>query len=203
MQEKITETFNNKRIAKNTLLLYFRLLITMCVGLYTSRVILNTLGITDYGVYNVVAGVVAMFSFFTASLSAAISRFFAFAIGKKDYDKMKAVFSTSINVQIVMALIIFIIAEILGFFFLDRLNIPIDRIYAARWVFHFAVLSFTVNLISVPYNAAIVAHEKMSAFAYISILEAALMLAIAYSISISSHDKLITYSILVVAVASC
>ncbi|MBR2899511.1 MAG: hypothetical protein IKC23_07830 [Fibrobacter sp.] len=201
MQEKITETFNNKRIAKNTLLLYFRLLITMCVGLYTSRVILNTLGITDYGVYNVVAGVVAMFSFFTASLSAAISRFFAFAIGKKDYDKMKAVFSTSINVQIVMALIIFIIAEILGFFFLDRLNIPIDRIYAARWVFHFAVLSFTVNLISVPYNAAIVAHEKMSAFAYISILEAALMLAIAYSISISSHDKLITYSILVVAVA--
>lgn len=192
---------NNKRIAKNTLLLYIRLLITMCVGLYTSRVVLNVLGVNDYGVYNVVGGVVAMLSLFTNSLSAAISRFFAFALGKKDESKLNSVFSTSVSIQLTMAIAIIIIAEVLGFFFLDRLNIPIERFDAARWVFHFAVLSFAINLISVPYNAAIIAHEKMSAFAYISILEAVLRLLIAFSLSISPYDKLITYAILFALVA--
>lgn len=196
-----TEQQNNKRIAKNTLLLYFRLLITMSVGLYTSRVVLNVLGVNDYGVYNVVGGVVAMLSLFTGSLSAAISRFFAFALGKKDESKLNSVFSTSVSIQLTMAIAIIIIAEVLGFFFLDRLNIPIERFDAARWVFHFAVLSFAINLISVPYNAAIIAHEKMSAFAYISILEAVLRLLIAFSLSISPYDKLITYAILFALVA--
>lgn len=192
---------NNKRIAKNTLLLYFRLLITMCIGLYTSRVVLNVLGVNDYGVYNVVGGVVAMFSLFTNSLSAAISRFFAFALGKQDESKLNSVFSTSVSIQLIMAIAIIIIAEVLGFFFLDKLNIPFERFDAARWVFHFAVLSFAINLISVPYNAAIIAHEKMTAFAYISILEAVLRLAIAFSLSISPYDKLITYAILFALVA--
>ena len=196
-----TEQQNNKRIAKNTLLLYFRLLITMSVGLYTSRVVLNVLGVNDYGVYNVVGGVVAMLSLFTGSLSAAISRFFAFALGKKDESKLNSVFSTSVSIQLTMAIAIIIIAEVLGFFFLDRLNIPVERFDAARWVFHFAVLSFAINLISVPYNAAIIAHEKMSAFAYISILEAVLRLLIAFSLSISPYDKLITYAILFALVA--
>ena len=192
---------NNKRIAKNTLLLYFRLLITMCVGLYTSRVVLNVLGVNDYGVYNVVGGVVAMFSLFTNSLSAAISRFFAFALGKKDKTKINSVFSTSVSIQLTMAIAIIVIAEVLGFFFLDRLNLPIERFDAAKWVFHFAVLSFAINLVSVPYNAAIIAHEKMSAFAYLSILEAVLKLAIAFSLSISPYDKLITYAVLFAFVA--
>ena len=196
-----SEQQNNKRIAKNTLLLYFRLLITMCVGLYTSRVVLNVLGVNDYGVYNVVGGVVAMFSLFTSSLSAAISRFFAFALGKQDETRLKSVFSTSVSIQLTMAIVIIIIAEVLGFFFLDRLNLPVERFDSARWVFHFAVLSFAINLISVPYNAAIIAHEKMSAFAYISILEAVLKLAIVFTLSISSYDKLITYAVLLALVA--
>ena len=128
------EQQNNKRIAKNTLLLYFRLLITMSVGLYTSRVVLSVLGLNDYGVYNVVGGVVAMFSLFTNSLSAAISRFFAFALGKQDETKLNSVFSTSVSIQLTMAIAIIIIAEVLGFFFLDRLNLPIERFDAARWV---------------------------------------------------------------------
>jgi O-antigen/teichoic acid export membrane protein len=192
---------NNKRIAKNTLLLYFRMLITMCVGLYTSRVVLNALGVNDYGVYNVVGGVVAMFSLFTNSLSAAISRFFAFALGKQDEKQLNSVFSTSVSIQLIMATAIVFAAEILGFLFLNRLNIPADRFEAAHWVFHFAILSFAINVVSVPYNAAIVAHEKMSAFAYISILEAVLKLIIAFVISVSSFDKLITYALLMVLVA--
>lgn len=192
---------NNRRIAKNTLLLYFRLLITMGVGLYTSRVVLNALGVNDYGVYNVVGGVVAMFSLFTNSLSAAISRFFAFALGKQDEKKLSSVFSTSLSIQLIMAMVVVFVAEFLGFFFLDRLNIPLTRINTAHWVFHFAVLSFAINIVSVPYNAAIVAHEKMSAFAYISILEALLRLVIAFLILISPFDKLLTYSLLMVVVS--
>lgn len=192
---------NNKRIAKNTLLLYFRLMITMCVGLYTSRIVLNALGVNDYGVYNVVGGVVAMFSLFTTSLSTAISRFFAFALGKQEYEKLNSVFSTSVNIQLVMALMIIAVAEILGVFFLNRLNIPVERLDAAHCVFHFAVITFAINIISVPYNAAIIAYEKMSAFAYISILETVLKLVIAFLISVSSFDKLITYALLILVIS--
>lgn len=200
MSNSSAEQQNNKRIAKNTLLLYFRLLITVCVGLYTSRVVLNALGVNDYGIYNVVGGVVSMFSLFTNSLSAAISRFFAFALGKQDDEKLKSVFSMSVSIQLVMATTIFAVAEILGFFFLNQLNVPAERLGAAHWAFHFAILSFVINVVSVPYNAAIIAHEKMSAFAYISILETVLKLAIAFLISFSSYDKLKTYALLIVMV---
>lgn len=195
------EQRNNKRIAKNTLLLYFRLLVTMCVSLYTSRVILNALGIEDYGIYNVVGGVVAMLSLFTNSISAAVSRFFAFALGKKDLVKLNSVFSTSMNIQLILAVIIIIIAEVLGFLFLNKLNIPVERVNSAQYAFHFIVISFAISLISVPYRAAIIAHEKMSVFAYVSILEAVLKLTIAFLLSISSYDKLITYAILLTVVA--
>lgn len=199
--DKATEQQNNKRIAKNTLLLYFRLLFTMCVGLYTSRVVLNALGVEDFGVYNVVGGVVAMFTLFTNSLSAAISRFMAFALGKQDVSKVRTVFSTSVTIQLFFAVVIVLVAEGLGFFFLDRLNVPAERFPAAQWVFHFAVVTFAVNLISVPYNAAIVAHEKMSAFAYVSILEVSLKLLIAFLLSVSPYDKLISYAVMFAAVA--
>lgn len=193
---------NNKRIAKNTLLLYIRLFVTMVIGLFTSRVILSTLGVTDYGVNNVVAGFVAMFSMFTNSLSAAISRFLTFNLGKGDAEKLKTVFSTSVNIMIAMVIIVTIVAEIFGLWFLNsKLNIPADRMYAANWVFHFSVITFAVNLISIPYNASIIAHEKMDVFAYISILEVVLKLAVVYMLYISPLDKLITYSFLLLLVS--
>lgn len=188
---------NSKRIAKNTLLLYIRLIFTMAVGLFTSRVILATLGIEDYGIYNVVAGFVLMFSFFTGSLGAAISRFLTYELGKGESDKLQWIFSTSVNVQLLLSMAILVLAEAIGVWFVNnKLNIPADRLYAANWTFQCAILSFIFNLISVPYNAAIIAHERMSAFAYISILEVTLKLAIVYALYISPIDKLITYSIL-------
>lgn len=193
---------NSKRIAKNTLLLYIRLIFTMAVGLFTSRVILATLGVEDYGVYNVVAGFVMMFSFFTSSLGAAISRFLTYELGKGESGKLQRIFSTSVNVQLLLSLAILILAEAIGVWFVNhKLNIPVDRLYAANWAFQCAILSFIFNLISVPYNAAIIAHERMSAFAYISILEVTLKLVIVYVLYISPIDKLITYSILFATVS--
>lgn len=193
---------NNKRIAKNTLLLYLRLILTMGVGLFTSRVVLNTLGVEDYGVYNVVGGVVAMFALFTGSLSAAISRFLTYELGKGNVYKLNVVFSTSVTIQLVLAIVVSLLAEIGGVWFLNtHMNIPADRMNAANWVLQFSILTFAINLVSVPYNAAIIAHEKMSAFAYISILEVILKLVVAYTLYVSPIDKLKTYAFLLALVA--
>lgn len=188
---------NNKRIAKNTLLLYFRMLFMMAVSLFTSRVVLNTLGVEDYGINNVVGGVVAMFSVLSGSMSSSISRFITFELGKGDKKRLKTVFSTGINIQLGMSLIILLVAEAAGVWFLNyKMNIPEERMYAANWVFQCSILTFILGLLSVPYNAAIIAHEKMSAFAYISIIEVTLKLIIVYLLTISPYDRLITYSIL-------
>jgi len=195
-------TINNKRIAKNTLLLYFRMLFLMIVSLYTSRVVLNTLGVEDFGIYNVVGGVVAMFSILSGSLSAAISRFITYELGKGNLDKLNKIFSSAVTIQLILAGIIIIIAETVGTWFLNaKMNIPDTRIEAANFVFQFSILTFAINLVSVPYNASIIAHEKMSAFAYISILEAIGKLTIAYLIVISPIDKLTFYAILMCIVA--
>lgn len=195
---------NNKRIAKNTLLLYFRTFLLMAITLYTSRVVLATLGVDDYGIYNVVGGFVGMFTVISGALSSAISRFITFELGHGDTDKLKRIFSTSINVQILISLLIVVLGETLGLWFLNsRMNIPADRIFAANWVMQCSLLTFVINLISVPYNAAIVAHEKMKAFAYVSILEAVLKLVIVYLLLVSDSDKLILYAILHVVVAVC
>lgn len=192
---------NNKRIAKNTLLLYVRQLFTMAVGLYTSRIILSTLGIDDYGVYNVVAGIVSMFSLLTGSLSAAISRYLTYNLGKGDRNILSAVFSTSLNIMFGMSIVVLILAELLGVWFLNtHLNISPARLSAANWVFQFSIFTFIIGIISVPYNAAIIAHEKMSVFAYISILEVILKLVIVYLLYVSPIDKLITYSFLLTSV---
>lgn len=193
---------NNKRIAKNTLLLYVRMLLMMAVTLYTSRVVLNTLGVEDFGIYNVVGGVVAMFNVLSGSLSAAISRFITYELGKGNSKNLNKIFSSAVSIQLGLAGIIILLAETLGIWFLNvKMNIPEVRMEAANWVFQFSILTLAINLISVPYNASIIAHEKMSAFAYISILEAVGKLAIAYLISISPIDKLIFYAILMCAVA--
>ena len=197
-----TASENNKRIAKNTLLLYVRMLFMMAVSLYTSRVVLNALGVEDFGIYNVIGGVVAMFSILSGSLSAAITRFITYELGTENQENLKKIFSTAVTIQISLAILIILLAEVTGVWFLNvKMNIPDERIVAANWVFQFSILTFAINLISVPYNASIIAHERMSAFAYISILEAIGKLAIAFLIIISPMDKLIFYAILMCIVA--
>ena len=193
---------NNKRVAKNTLILYFRMLLTLIIKLYISRIILDTLGVEDYGVYNVIGGVVLLFSIFSGSLSVAISRYITFELGKGNIEKLKNIFSTSVNIQVLMSIIIFILAEVTGIWFInEKMQISPNRIFAAHWVLQFAILSFVIGLISVPYNATIVAHEKMSAFAYVSILEAALNLTAAYMLYVSPFDKLIVYAALLCVIS--
>lgn len=193
---------NKKRIAKNTLLLYVRMLFLMVISLYTSRVILNALGVNDFGIYNVVGGVVAMFSILSGSLSSAISRFITFELGKGDEENLKKVFSASVTIQLVLSAIIVVLIEAVGVWFLNaKMSIPANRIYAANWVLQFSVITFVINLISVPYNSTIIAHERMSAFAYISILEGVGKLAIAFLIMVSPIDRLIFYAILMCAIA--
>lgn len=193
---------NNSRIAKNTILLYFRMFFTMAVSLYTSRVVLNVLGIDDFGIYNVVGGVVSMPNVICGSLSASISRYITFELGKQNLHKLIRLFSTSVTIQILMSVLILLLAETFGLWFLNKkMVIPADRLYAANWVFQFSLATFVVNLISVPYNAAIIAHEKMSAFAYISVLEVISKLLVAYAISLSPFDKLILYAFLLMTVA--
>lgn len=188
---------NNKRIAKNTMMLYVRMLFSMLVSLYTSRVILQTLGVEDYGIYNVVGGVVSMFSMISSSLSSAISRFMTFELGRGDKQKLKTVFSTSITIQVIISFIVVVLAEIIGIWFLNnKMVIPADRLEAANWIFQFSLVTFVVGLISVPYNAAIIAHEKMKAFAYIGILEVLAKLGIVFSLMVAPIDKLIFYGLL-------
>lgn len=193
---------NNRRIAKNTLMLYFRMFIVLIVGLFTSRVVLNTLGIDDYGIYNVVGGLVSMFSLISGSISAAISRFMTYELGRGDMESLKRTFCTSVNVQIMLAVVVFIVAEIIGIWFINNeLKIPDGRIYAAHWVFHCSLLTFAVGLISMPYNASIMSHEHMGVYAYITIFETVMKLVIIYALWISPFDKLITYAMLLVVVS--
>ena len=196
------QNINNKRIAKNTMLLYGRMLLLMAISLYTSRVILNALGVEDYGIYNIVGGVVAMFSMLSGSLSAAISRFITFELGKGNKENLAKVFSASVTIQLGICAIVILLAETVGLWFLNRkMVIPENRLYAANWVYQLSLVTFVISLVSIPYNAAIIAHERMSAFAYISIFEAVNKLIVAYFIIISPFDKLIFYAIMIAMIA--
>lgn len=192
---------SNKRIAKNTGMLYFRMFFMMAISLYTSRVVLATLGLVDFGLYNVIGGVVTMFTVINFAMTCASARFITFNLGKGDVDKLNKVFSTSVVIHIIIAIIILLLAETIGLWFLkNKLVIPENRIEAAHWVYQFSVLSCMVMIMSVPYNALITSHEKMGAFAYISILEAALKLLIVYLLVVGGFDKLVLYAILMFAV---
>ncbi len=192
---------NNKRIAKNTIMLYIRMLLTMGVTLYTSRVILRTLGIEDFGIYNIVAGIITMLSFLTGSLGGSSSRFITYALGKGDEKKVKEVFSSILYLHIALALFVFIIGETVGLWFVcNKLVIPVERFNAALWVYHCSVLTMMVAVISVPYNSLIIAHERMSAFAYISIIEVSLKLAIVFLLLYLPYDRLATYAVLLLLV---
>lgn len=194
-----TQSENTKRIAKNTLMLYVRMLFSMLVSLYTSRVVLNALGVEDYGIYNVVGGFVAMFSLLTGSISAAISRFLTFELGKGDKQRLSMVFSTSLVVQFILAFIIVLLLETIGVWFLNhRMVIPSVRLFAANCLLHFSTLSFAVSLISMPYNASIVSHERMDIFAYIGIGEVLVRLFIVCSLVYlpTDFDKLISFAVM-------
>ena len=198
---EINSTENSKRIAKNTLLLYFRMIITMIISLFTSRVILKTLGATDYGIYNVVAGVITMLSFITNSLSNAESRFITFELGKGNTGNLKSVFSSIMFINFGLALVILILGETIGLWFVqNKLLIPENRVVASLWVYQCSIITAIISILSAPYNALIISHEKMSAFAYISIIEVSLKLVIVYLIHLTSYSKLIVYSILVLCI---
>lgn len=188
---------NNKRIAKNTVMLYFRMLVTMGITLYTSRIILRELGVSDFGIYNVVGGIVAMFSFLNSSMSSATQRFLSFELGCKDDNKLTDVFSMSITIHVIIALLILILSESVGLWFLNsELNILPERIEAANWVFQFSVFSLVISVLSVPYFAAIISYERMDVFAYISILEVGLKLLVVFILHYGSLDKLKLYALL-------
>ncbi|WP_444354666.1 lipopolysaccharide biosynthesis protein [Phocaeicola coprophilus] len=193
---------NNKRIAKNTLLLYVRMLFAIVVGLYTSRVVLQTLGVDDYGIYNVVGGIVAMLAFLNSAMTAASQRFISFELGKGNQSNLKQVFCTSVTIHFAIAGIILLLAETIGLWFLNtHLNIAANRMTAANWVYQCSILTFIITVISVPYNACIVAHERMKVFAYISIIEVMLKLVIVYLLLIVHADKLIAYAIFILSVS--
>lgn len=188
---------NNKRIAKNTIFLYVRMLLIMLVTLYTARVVLRTLGVDDYGLYNVVGGVVSMFAFLNGTMSGATQRFLTFELGLKENGNFTKVFGAAFTIHAVLALIILILAETIGLWFVStKLNIPQERFSAALWVYHFAILSTIVFVMSIPFNACIISHEKMAAFAYISIIEVILKLLIVLFLDWIDFDKLKLYAVL-------
>lgn len=194
---------NNQRIAKNTMLLYIRMLILMLINLYTSRVILKALGIEDYGIYTAVGGFVAMFGMISTALGGAISRYLTFSLAKDTPERLREIFSTSIIIQFALCVLLITIAETLGIWFINtQMDMPADRIVAANWVFQISVLTTIINLIGIPYQSLIIAHERMSTFAYIGIYEGLFNLSIAIILSyVVSFDALITYAILLCALA--
>lgn len=188
---------NNKRIAKNTMFLYFRMIITMIISLYTSRVVLQVLGVDDYGIYQSVGGIVGFLSFHNSALSTGSSRFITYGLGEGNKEKLKKIFSTTLTSHILLALIIIVVAESLGYWFLHhKLIIPPERMDAAVRVFHLSIFTVFFTLTQVPYNASIIAHENMKIFAYVSIIEAVMKLLIVYMLLIGQIDKLILYAIL-------
>lgn len=188
---------NNKTIAKNTLFLYFRMMFTMIISLFTSRVILQTLGVTDYGIYQSVGGVVSMLSFINGALSTGSSRFLTFEMGTGNYEKLKRTFSSVLTVHILLALFVVLIAESGGLWFLyNKLVIPDARMEAAVFAYHLSILAAFFSITQVPYTACIISHERMSVYAYMSIIEVSLKLVIVYMLTVCSWDKLKFYSLL-------
>jgi len=186
---------DNKRIAKNTIMLYFRMAIILLVNLYTSRVILASLGVDDYGIYTAVGGFVGLFGIISSSLSNAVSRFLNYSMGKENFTEMKRVFSSAIVIHLILATIVIILLETIGVWFLNnQMEITQGRLRAANYVFQLSVAAFACSLLNTPFNATIIAHEHMSFYAIMSIIEAALKLGIAFLISISTIDKLIFFA---------
>ena len=192
---------NNKRIAKNTLLLYIRMFLMMGITLYTSRVVLQMLGVDDFGIYNVVGGIIVLFSFINNAMVASTQRFLNFELGRGNVEEAQKVFAASLNIYLVIVMIFMLLAETVGLWFLNRyINIPPERTVAANWVYQASLVAAALNFVRMPYNAAIIAYERMSFYAYTSIIEAALKLGIVFLLY-SFADKLIAYAWFVSVVA--
>ena len=195
---------NNRRIAKNTLMLYARMLVGMLVSLYTSRVLLNALGVEDYGIYGAVGGFVSMFSLISSSLTASVSRFLTFELGTGNKERLSRVFSTSVLIQISLAIIVVLLSETLGLWFMHhKMTIPVDRMGAANVVFQVSIITFIFGLLSAPFSATIVSHEKMGVFAFFGLFEIlarlGIVLFIAYCYLV--NDRLKVYAVLVMALS--
>lgn len=190
-------TPSNSRLMKNTFLLYFRMALMMCINLYTSRVVLHTLGVEDYGIFNVVGGVIVMFSFISDGMMASTQRFLTFELGNGNKERLHAIFITSLHIHILLAIITIAIGETVGLWFvLEKMVIPPERLVAALWCYHLSILTIVLTILYYPYMSAIVAHEKMSSFAYIAILDAVLRLLLVYLLLVFDYDRLIFYAIL-------
>ena len=190
--------FNRKRIVKNTMFLYIRMIVSMAISLYTSRVVLNVLGVVDFGIYNIIGGIVVIFSFISSSLNSGTQRYLNIAMGKGDASLTRNVFSNSLIIYIVLALAIGIFAEIFGLWLIQsKLNIPLQRLDTAIFVFHFSVVTFCLNILRTPYNAAIIANERMSFYAYGTLVESGLKLLIVWLLLVFTYDKLKLYSIMI------
>lgn len=196
---------DNKRIARNTMMLYIRTILVMLISLYMSRIILEVLGINDYAIYQVVGGMVSMFSIISSSLSVSISRHITYEIGHGDKIKLRNIFSTAVTIQIFLAIIVAIACEIISIWFIDsKMQVPPDKVIATKWVLQCTIVTFCFSLLSVPYNACIVAHERMKAFAYVSLLDVSLKLGACFLLKLFSADhRLVGYAILLMVIAIC
>lgn len=193
----MTDTLVNKRIMKNSIMLYVRMIVNMIISLYTARVVLQTLGVVDYGIYGVIGGVLSMFSFFNSSMSGATSRFLTFELGRGDKEKLKEIFSTAFIIHCFIAVLVAFLCESIGIWFIqEQLVIPEERLTAAMWVFQFSILSMFVGVTQIPYNASIFSHERMDVYAYVEITHSILKLLIVYLLVIGEYDKLILYAFL-------
>lgn len=198
----VENEIDGNRIAKNTLLLYLRMLFQLGIALYTSRAVLNALGVIDFGIYNVVGGIIVIFSFLNNAMASSTQRFLVYHLGTNDSRKLKQIFSSAIIIHFVMAVVVVGLAEIMGLWFLQaKMIIPMERLEVAKWVFHLFVISSAITILSVPYNAAIIANERMGAFAAISIIETLLKLCVAIFISFCNGDRLLWYAGLLLGVS--
>ena len=194
---------STKRVTRNALALTFRMILVTLVGLYTSRVILEALGVDDYGIYGVIGGVVGLAGFLNSSMGGATSRFITFELGKGNFDNLKSVFSTSLVIHLLLALLVLVLAETIGLWFVNcKMNFPADRMFAVNVLYQFTILTMIVNFTQVPYTAAIIAHEKMSIYAYIEIINVCLKLGMLYIVILFKTDKLILYAALVFCVST-
>ncbi len=188
---------NKGRIAKNTLMLYVRMLFVMAISLYTSRVVLEALGVEDFGIYSVVGGVVSLFVFVNSAMSVGTQRFITYAVGRGDQQEVAKIFSSSLSIHMLIALVVFVLAQSVGLWLLNhKLNIPEERMFAANWVYQFSVLTTMINITQVPYTASIIAQERMNIYAFVSIFDGAARLIMAYLILVLGYDKLILYGFL-------
>lgn len=195
----MSETFDKKRVIKNSGLLYVRMLFTMWLNLWTTRLVLANLGVEDLGVYGVVGSIVSMFTVLTGGVTSAVQRFITYEMGRNN-GNVGSVFCTSLNVIFILSVIMLVLLETVGMWFLNnKIEIPMQSMQAAQWVFHLSVVTCIVNVISVPHNALIIAHERINAFAAISILQVVLSCMAAYSLSYFSH-RLLLYAVMMAAI---